>query len=51
MRKFKKCFITGITGSGRSYLVEKIYNISPKTQIIGSDGYKKLIYICRISES
>lgn len=46
MRKFKKCLITGITGSGGSYLAEKIYNISPKTQIIGSyrsDGYKKLL--------
>jgi len=44
MRKFKKCFITGITGSGGSYLAEKIFSISPKTIITGSYrsiGYKK----------
>tara|TARA_B110000259_G_C14034543_1_gene408658 strand:- start:20523 stop:21500 length:978 start_codon:yes stop_codon:yes gene_type:complete len=45
-RNFNKCFITGITGSGGSYLAEKISNLSPKTEIYGSyrsDGYKKIL--------
>jgi GDP-4-dehydro-6-deoxy-D-mannose reductase len=46
MRKFSKCFITGITGSGGSYLAEKIFKEFPKIKIIGSyrfDGYKRLL--------
>ena len=35
-RKFKTCFITGITGSGGSYLAEKISEVSPNTKIFGS---------------
>lgn len=45
-RKFKRCFITGITGSGGSYLAEKIYQFSPSTEIHGSYrslGYKKIL--------
>ena len=45
-RKFLKCFITGITGSGGSYLAEKIHQKSPKTFIYGSYrsiGYKKIL--------
>ena len=45
-RKFLKCFITGITGSGGSYLAEKIHQKSPKTRIYGSYrsiGYKKIL--------
>ena len=45
-RKFLKCFITGITGSGGSYLAEKIHQKSPKTCIYGSYrsiGYKKIL--------
>lgn len=36
MRIFKKCFITGATGSGGSYLAEKISSISSNTKIFGS---------------
>ncbi len=36
MRIFKKCFITGVTGSGGSYLAEKISSISSNTKIFGS---------------
>jgi len=45
-RKFKRCLITGITGSGGSYLAEYILNKSKKTKIFGffrSNGYKKLL--------
>lgn len=45
-RKFKTCFITGITGSGGSYLAEKISEVSPNTRIFGSYrslGYKKIL--------
>lgn len=45
-RKFNKCLITGITGSGGSYLAEKINKISPKTKIYGtfrSVGFKKIL--------
>ena len=45
-RKFKKCLITGITGSGGSYLAEYILKKSKNTKITGyfrSQGYKKLL--------
>lgn len=44
-RKFKNCLITGITGSGGSYLAEYIYNIDKNIKIFGiyrSKGYKKI---------
>jgi len=43
-RKFKKCFITGITGSGGSYLAEYINQKDNKIKIYGtyrSIGYKR----------
>ena len=46
MRKFKKIFITGITGSGGSYLAEHINKIDKNIKIYGSyrsTGYKKLL--------
>jgi len=45
-RIFKRCLITGITGSGGSYLAEYILKTSRKTKIFGfyrSIGYKKLL--------
>ena len=45
-RKFKKCFITGITGSGGSYLAEHIYKKDKKIKLYGSfrsTGYKKIL--------
>ena len=33
-RKFKKCFITGITGSGGSYLAEHIYKKDASEEIV-----------------
>lgn len=44
-RKFKSCLITGITGSGGSYLAEYIRKIDKNIKIYGtyrSTGYKKL---------
>ena len=41
-RKFKKCLITGITGSGGSYLAEYILKKDSNIQIFGlyrSNGY------------
>ena len=35
-RKFKKCFITGITGSGGSYLAEHIYKKDKQIKLYGS---------------
>ena len=46
MRKFKKCLITGITGSGGSYLAEHILKKKDNVKIFGlyrSEGYKKLL--------
>ena len=46
MRVFKKCFITGITGSGGSYLAEHIHKNNKKIKIIGtyrSKGYLNLL--------
>ena len=46
MRKFKKVLITGITGSGGSYLAEHINKKNLKIKIFGtyrSKGYKDLI--------
>ncbi len=46
MRKFKRIFITGITGSGGSYLAEYIYKKNKKINIYGSyrsKGYKSTI--------
>ena len=34
-RKFKKCFITGIGGSGASFLAEFLLNAEPKMKILG----------------
>jgi len=45
-RKFKKCFITGITGSGGSYLAEHIYKKDKQIKLYGSfrsTGYKKIL--------
>jgi len=45
-RKFKKCFITGITGSGGSYLAEHIHKKDKKIKLSGSFrsiGYKKIL--------
>lgn len=46
MRKFNNCLITGITGSGGSYLAEHIISKNLKTKIHGfyrSNGYKNLL--------
>ena len=46
MRKFNNCLITGITGSGGSYLAEHIISKKLKTKIHGfyrSNGYKDLL--------
>tara|TARA_B100001173_G_scaffold281411_1_gene265568 strand:+ start:1651 stop:2625 length:975 start_codon:yes stop_codon:yes gene_type:complete len=45
-RVFKRCLITGIAGSGGSYLAEYILKSSPSTKIFGfyrSSGYSKLL--------
>ena len=45
-RKFKKCLITGITGSGGSYLAEHIISKNSKIKVFGiyrSKGNKKLL--------
>tara|TARA_B100000989_G_C19523644_1_gene465609 strand:+ start:2045 stop:3013 length:969 start_codon:yes stop_codon:yes gene_type:complete len=45
-RAFKRCLITGITGSGGSYLAEHIISKNLKTKIFGfyrSNGYLKLL--------
>ena len=45
-RKFKKCLITGITGSGGSYLAEHILSKNNKIKIFGiyrSAGNKNLL--------
>ena len=50
-RKFKKCLITGITGSGGSYLAEHILTKDDKIKIFGiyrSSGNKKLLKNKRI---
>lgn len=46
MRRFKKCFITGITGSGGSYLCEHIIKRDRNIEIYGtyrSKGYLNLL--------
>ena len=40
-RKFKKCLITGITGSGGSYLCETILKKDKKIKIFGTYRSKK----------
>ena len=45
-RKFKKCLITGIAGSGGSYLAEHIISKNKKIKVFGiyrSKGNKKLL--------
>jgi GDPmannose 4,6-dehydratase/GDP-4-dehydro-6-deoxy-D-mannose reductase len=45
-RKFKRCLITGITGSGGSYLAEFILKVEKKIKIYGfyrSNGYLKFL--------
>jgi GDPmannose 4,6-dehydratase/GDP-4-dehydro-6-deoxy-D-mannose reductase len=45
-RKFKRCLITGITGSGGSYLAEHIISKNLKTKVYGfyrSSGYKDML--------
>ena len=45
-RNFKKCLITGITGSGGSFLAEYILRQNKKIHLHGtfrSDGYKKIL--------
>jgi GDP-4-dehydro-6-deoxy-D-mannose reductase len=44
-RKFKKCLITGITGSGGSYLAEHIFKHSKKLKIYGFYRNKKKLNI------
>ena len=42
MRRFKKCIVTGATGSGGSYLIEHILNKKKSIKIFGfyrSKGY------------
>ena len=51
-RKFRKCLITGITGSGGSYLAEHIISKSAKIKVFGiyrSTGNKKLLHNKRIT--
>ena len=46
MRNFKNCLITGITGSGGSYLAEHILKKNNNLKIFGlyrSSGYLKLL--------
>ena len=45
MRKFKKCFITGITGAGGSYLAEHIHKKNNKIKIIGTYRSKGFLNI------
>ena len=40
MRKFKNCLITGITGSGGSYLYEKILEKDKNIIIYGTYRFK-----------
>ena len=40
-RKFKSCYITGITGSGGSYLAEYISKIDKKIKILEPIEEKK----------
>ena len=50
-RKFNKCLITGITGSGGSYLTEHILKKDNKIKIFGiyrSVGNKKLLKYSRV---
>ena len=48
-RKFKRCYITGITGSAGSFLAEFILKKDPKTTIFGTFRNKnKLKYINKI---
>ena len=45
-RKFKKCLITGVAGSGGSYLAEHIISKNLKTKVYGfyrSSGYKDML--------
>ena len=45
-RHFKRCLITGITGSGGSYLADHIISKNLKTKIYGfyrSKGYLELL--------
>tara|TARA_Y100000992_G_C21196445_1_gene458171 strand:- start:28 stop:993 length:966 start_codon:yes stop_codon:yes gene_type:complete len=56
-RSFKRCLITGVGGSGGSYLAEYILNRSPKTKIfgffrrVGYSTYLKKNYKSKISIS
>ena len=56
-RSFKRCLITGIGGSGGSYLAEHILKRSPKTKIfgffrsVGYSTYLKKNYKSKISIS
>ena len=56
-RSFKRCLITGVGGSGGSYLAEHILNRSPKTKIfgffrrVGYSTYLKKNYKSKISIS
>ena len=45
-RKFKSCLITGVTGSGGSYLAEHIISKNLNTKLFGlyrSKGYLELL--------
>ena len=51
-RKFKRCFITGITGSAGSFLAEYILKKDPKIKIFGTYRNKnKLKYINKIKSN
>ena len=51
-RKFKRCFITGITGSAGSFLAEYILKKDPKVKIFGTFRNKnKLKYINKIKSN
>jgi len=51
-RKFKRCFITGITGSAGSFLAEYILKKDPKIKIFGTFRKKnKLKYINKIKSN
>lgn len=43
MRKFKKCFVTGATGSGGSYMIEHILNKDKNINVYGTYRSKKYL--------
>ena len=49
-RKFKKVFITGITGSGGSYLAEYIVENHPDIKVTGSTRWHSTASLKNLSE-